>query len=139
MANLDNTLQEIVNMDYDMLLGMAKKAVTNLKPAVCKADPNQKGGYMTACVVLTAMMADGKVSPPERQLLKDLLQLNDQKAGAFIQLYRNEMAVWTQRFLNQVSSDEKADTMILITCIAAVDETISKEETALIRKLVKES
>lgn len=136
MSNLENTLQEIVNSDYDMLLGMAKKAVTNLAPAFRKADPDRNGGYITACILLSAMMADGKVSPLERLLLKDLLQLNDEKARAFIQLYKSEMVVWTERFLNRASLDEKADTAMLVACFAAVDETISKEETALIRKLL---
>ena len=50
-------------------------------------------------------------------------------------MYDSRMAGLTNHFADNMAEDIKADACMLISTIASVDEKISKEEAAFIRKL----
>ena len=62
--------------------------------------------------------------------------MNQDGVQKLIKMYDSRMADLANHFVDNLGIDVKADAMMLITAIAAVDEKISREETGLIKKLL---
>ena len=129
-------MQKWVNTDYKELAEMAKIAVAKLMPACKAVDEQYKGNYMLASLVLTAIGADGVLTALESKLLGDVLGLDQDGVQRLIKMYDSRMADLADHFVDNLGTDVKADALMLITAIAAVDEKISREETGLIKKLL---
>ena len=99
-------------------------------------DEQYKGNYMLASLVLTAIGADGVLTALESKLLGDVLGLDQDGVQKLIKMYDSRMADLADHFVDNLGTDVKADALMLITAIAAVDEKISREETGLIKKLL---
>ncbi len=134
--SLNDTLQNLVNKDYDELLGFAKIAIGKILPACKAVDTEHDGVFMVTSIILSAVAADGKLSAIENKFLKDLLALTDEQINGFVGMYDDRMAELTDKFADALPADLKADVVMLVCCIAAIDETISCEETAFIKKLL---
>lgn len=131
----EDLMQKYVNTDYDVLRDLAKEAANRLMPTCKQVDPDHDGNYMLASIVLSAVAADGTVTALEQRMIKDVLGLDDEGIQKFVKMYDSRMVELTDRFCDKINDDVKADTIMLFTTFAAVDEKIAKEETALIRKL----
>ena len=129
-------LQEFVNKDYDELLNLAKQAVTRVLP-VCKSVDEQNNGIgaLTA-ILLSAVAADGKLTRLEAQFLGDITGLDAAGVDKLTDMYSGKMVELTDLLADKFSKEVKADIMILVTCLAACDETISREETAFLRQIL---
>ncbi len=135
--SLNDTLQNLVNKEYDELLGFAKIAIGKILPACQAVDKDNNGVFMVTSIILSAVAADGKLSAIEKQFIHDLLDLTDEQIDTFIGMYDSRMAGLTDQFADALTADLKADVVMLVCCIAACDETISREETAFIAKLLE--
>ena len=135
MSSFSELMQKYVNTDYEVLVDLAKEAVHRLMP-YCKAvDPDHNGNYMLTSLLLTAIGADGKLTALENKMLQEVMGLSNEEVQKLIGMYDSRMPELADYFADNMSDDTKADTIMLITLFAAVDETICKEETAIIRKL----
>lgn len=138
MATTFNELmQKYVNSDYETLVALAQKALVNLLPACKAVDPDNDGLFMATSIILAAIGADGVLTGLEKKLLKDALGQDDEVIEKFISLYDSRMVELVDHFADKTNDDIKADTLMLITAVAAVDEKISREETALIKKIME--
>ena len=135
MSSFNELMQKYVNTDYDVLVDLAKEAVRRLMPYCQKVDTQYNGNYMLASLLLTAIGADGKLTQLESKMLQDVMGLDKDDVQKLIGMYDSRMPELANYFADNMSDDTKADAIMLITVFAAVDEKISKEETALIRKL----
>lgn len=136
MATFNELMQKCVNEDYETLLMMAKNALGKLLP-ICKlVDKDNEGVFMATSLVLSAIAADGYLTALEKKLLKDALGMDDATIQKFIGLYDSRMVELVDTFADNINDDVKVDVLMLVTAVAAVDEKISKEETAFIRKLM---
>lgn len=135
MTSFNELMQKYVNTDYDVLVDLAKEAVRRLMPYCQKVDPQHNGNYMLAALILTAIGADGKLTPLESKMLQDVMGLDKDAITKLIGMYDSKMPELADYFADNMGDDTKADAIMLITVIASVDEKICKEETALIRKL----
>ncbi len=135
MATFEELMQQYVNSDYEVLLSLAKEAVNHLLPVCKKVDPENEGCFMLSSIILSAIGADGVLTALEKKLLKDALGLEEENIQGFIDMYDAKMVELTDQFCDNINDDIKADTIMLVTIFAAVDEKISKEETAFIKKL----
>ena len=135
MATFNELMQKYVNTDYSTLVDLAKEAVKRLMPYCQKVDPDHNGNYMLASLVLSAIGADGVLTALESKMLGDVLGLDKEAIQKFIGMYDSKMPELANYFADNMNEDTKADTIMLITTIASVDEKIGKEETAFIRKL----
>jgi len=129
-------LQNFVNKDYDELVFIAKKAISELQPACAAVDKDNDGFFMMTSIVLTAIGADGTLTQKERALLRDVLNVDDETISKYIKLYDAKMVDLVDSFVDNLGSDVKSHAMMLVLSIMCSDEKISKEETALIRKLL---
>lgn len=137
MANSFNELmQDFVNTDYSKLVAMAGQAMANLIPVCKQVDPDNDGFMMLSSIVLAAVGADGKLSALEKQFLCDVMGLNGATVDKYIGMYNSKMPELVDHFVDTLGGDIKSNAVLLVCCIAACDETISREETAFIRKLL---
>lgn len=136
MVSFEELMQQYVNFDYDVLCDLAKKALDHLTPICSEIDVDGHGAVIVSSIVLSAVMADGVVSEPERRLLKDVFALEGEDLSIFIQKYNASMVELVDCFCVKMEKKIAADAVMLAACLMAVDETISKEETALLRKFL---
>ena len=135
MTSFNELMQKYVNTDYQVLVDLAKEAVSRLKVPCRTVDPDNDGNYMLCSLVLSAIGADGILSALEKKMLSDVLGLNEGEIQKLISMYDSRMPELSDYFVDKMGEDIKADAILLITTIASVDEKICKEETAFIRKL----
>lgn len=135
MTTFNELMQKYVNTDYDVLVSLAKEAVKRLMPACRSVDPEHNGNYMLASLVLAAIGADGTLTALESKMLSEVLGLDNAGIQKLIKMYDPKMPDLVNHFADNMGEDTKADTIMLITVFASVDEKIGKEETAFIRKL----
>lgn len=136
MSSFNELMQKYVNEDYSTLVSLAKQALNELLPVCKKVDADHDGFFMVTSIVLSAIAADGYLTALEKKMLKDVLGLSDDSIQKMISLYDSRMVELVDKFADGINDDVKAHVMILVTAVAAVDEKISKEETAFIRKLL---
>lgn len=129
-------LQDFVNKDYDELVYIAKKSIADLHPACAAVDKDNDGFFMITSIILSAIGADGTLTEKERALLRDALNVSDEVISKYIKLYDSKMVDLVDSFADSLSTDIKSSVMMLVLSIMCSDEKISKEETALIRKLM---
>lgn len=135
MASFEELMQKFVNSDYEVLLGLGKEAVSRVLPKCKAVDTDNNGMYMLSSIVLSAIAADGYLTALEKKLLNDVLGLDEDTIQKFISMYDSRMADLTDAFCDNLDADTKADVIMLVTIVASVDEKISREETAFIKKL----
>ncbi len=136
MASLDEILQDIVNKEYDELLNIAKRALAEILPACKAVDTNNDGMIMLSSIILSAIGADGNLSAKERQFLRDLLGFSDEQVSNFIKLYNGNESDLVDMFVDTIQGEVKTSTVLFVCAICAVDETVSADEIAYIKKLL---
>ena len=141
MANVtyNELMQNYVNADYDVLLGVANNMLNDLMPFFAKYADDGNGASVVLPFICTALAVDGKVSELEYRFVKDVTGIDvpyDEFKGFVQQFYSD---AWVER------ADKLADacpqeikTSLLSFCLAflAIDEKISKEENGFISKLL---
>ncbi len=130
-------LQEFVNKPYDELVFIAKKAIGELHPACAAVDTDNNGFFMLTSIVLAAIGADETLTDKERGFLRDVLSISDEAVTKYIKLYNKSMVDLVDSFADNLNTEIKSHVMMLVLSIMCVDEKISREETALIRKLLE--
>lgn len=135
MSNFNELMQKYVNTDYPMLLDLAKEAIRRLTPACKQVDPQHDGYYMLSSIILSAIGRDGQLTALEKKLLIEATGMKETDVGRFLAMYDPQMPDLVHYFCDNMGEDLKADTIMLVTIFAAVDEKICKEETEFIRKL----
>jgi len=135
MATFHELMQKYVNEDYENLVALAQQAVNNLLPVCAELDKENDGFFLLCSIIFSAVAADNNLTALENQFLQDILPLDNDKIDALTEMHSGAMAALTDRFCDSMGDDVKADTIILVCTIAAVDEKISREETAFIKRL----
>ena len=135
MASFNELMQKYVNTDYPVLLDLAKEAIRRLTPACKQVDPQHDGYYMLSSIILSSIGRDGTLTPLEKKLLVESTGMDEASVNKFLAMYDPQMPDLVNYFCDNMGEDLKADTIMLVTIFAAVDEKICKEETEFIRKL----
>ena len=136
MATFEEILQNYVNSDYDTLIGLAKQALVDLLPACKAVDAEHDGFLIITSMILSAIGADGVLTGLEKKFLSDVLGQDEATIQKFIGLYSSKMAELVDKFADASSAEIKSKILVLVTAVAAVDEKISHQETALLRKIL---
>ena len=129
-------MQEMVNKDYNELVAFGKEAMSRVLP-VCKAvDEEHEGMAVLTAILLSAVAADGKLTGLEAKYLSDLTGLDAAGVDKLTDMYTSNMVNVTNVLADNCPTELKANILMLITCLAACDETISHEENAFIRYIM---
>ena len=135
MADFNEMMQNIVNKDYDELVGFGKIALTKIMPVLKAVDEEHEGVFALTSIILSAVGADGTLTVLERNWIKDVIGLSDDAIDGMIKLYTSKTEDLTDALFDNGPTDFKGDLMMFVLSILAVDEKISKEETAFVKKL----
>ena len=137
--SFNEILQDIVNQCYEQLLQNASDAINDVMPFFDKAADDGDGSKFIVPIICTVMAADGKFSQLEFKFIKELLNSNmsyDEFKNVIQQYYSESWRNTVDQLIDACDTKTKASLLCLCTYFAAVDETISKEETAFLRKLM---
>lgn len=129
-------MQKFVNKDYSELLALAKEAMVRVMPACKVVDEEHEGMAMLTAILLSAVAADGKLTGLEAKFLCELTGLDANGVDKLTDLYTGQMVNATDILADNCPAELKADILMLITCLAACDETISRDENAFIRQVM---
>ncbi len=135
MADFNQMMQDIVNKDYDELVAFGKIALGKIMPILKAVDTDHDGMFALTSVVLASVGADGTLTALENKWLKDVMGLQDETIDNMIKLYSSKMEDLTDALFDNAPQEFKGDLMMFVLSILAVDEKISKEETAFVKKL----
>lgn len=138
MKKFNQLLQDLVNKPYEELLELAKMATAKAMDFFAQFDKENNGAEMVLPVIFTILASDGKFTALEYQFLKDLVgDVNFDKAKTSIQaFYSDEWEASVDELIDACSKDMKSNLLLLVTCVAAVDETITVDEQRYIAKLL---
>ncbi len=137
MSRFMETLQKYVNLNYDELVFVGKRALTNLMPACVKADPENRGELMIMSIILSAVGADSTLSKKEKKFVCDILEIDEDTFKLYSDKYSTKMKDVTDLFADSLSPTVKGDALTLVVAVASCDEKISHEETAFIKRILK--
>ena len=138
MATLNELLQDFVNRDYEELVAIGKIAFAKVHPVLCKIDAENNGYFLMTNVLLSAIGADGKLTDLESKWLKDVAGLDDNAIDTLLKLYNTKTEDVTDALFDNAPETLRADLLMLVLSIMAVDEKIAYQETAFLAKLMQQ-
>ena len=126
--------QKMVNKDYDQLLEEGKMTIAAVISILKKHDfKDEDIGVFLALFISAAVASDGKYSALEQKFMNDLFGTIDVVVPSAV-----DTALYDKlnKFVDVLPSDEKVILCHLAVIIAAVDQTIDKNELAYILELL---
>lgn len=135
-TSFDDLMRSYVNEDYDVLVATAKKTFNEFYPVCKKIDTENDGFVLVTAIILSAIGADGKLSALENKFLKDVIGFTDDTIDNLIKLYTGKEEAAIDSIVDQLNQDLKVSIITFICCLCACDETIKREESAYIKRLI---
>ncbi len=136
MLIINAIMKKYVNLSYKSLVNYARLSVHILRTACAKADEEGNEGYNLACIILSAINADGTVKDGEIQFICDILDTDEESAKALAELYTDDMPEKAKKFCTDLSGDLKTEVARLVLCIGAADLSFNTAEAILAFNLV---
>lgn len=134
--SLNETLQKIVNEDYDTLVNLAKRAIADILPCCQKVDAKNDGIVMLTSILMAAVAADRTLTALESKFIGEITGLNEETILSLARVKPAENAELVDRFADVLNAEDKAALCFLVSTIFACDEKISAEENQYLHKLL---
>ena len=132
-------MQDYVDKSYNELYDIASKSLSIAMDVFNKIAKDGNGAPYVVLFISTVLAMDGKFTELEYKFLNDLLGggVNYESAKANVQShYRDEAFDLADKLIDSCTDDFKTVLLMLVTCFAAVDKTITVEEARYIAKLM---
>ena len=141
MATFNELMQRFVNESYDSLLNIANQSLRDVSNALTDffSDKPEYATQSTVMLFACCLGADGKLTELEARFLNDLLCANHSYSTlcTMISTHANKDSLEIiDKLVDTLDQDSRAAMLTLATCFLAVDETITREEVALISLLM---
>lgn len=142
MATFRETLQGLVNMSEEGKIRCAVESYVSLLPKLREYDEESNGAILFLSIVSTAVAADGTFSAKEKMLVSALfkaqgLEMSDQEMVGLVKNASGQKGYELIQSLSKVLDGEsRANLVLFIASICAIDDTISKEEIAYLESLL---
>ena len=139
MKSFDEIMQDLVNESYDTLVYFAKRSLETLIPPVSKMLGSNDDVANTFLVLFsTCIGADGKLTSLEADFINDVLDADhDYESVSNVVSgipYENGKSLIVA-LSKALDDNEQAALITLCASFCAVDETISRDEVAMIKQL----
>ncbi len=140
--SFDQLLQDLVNKDDEEKIAIAVDAYKDLLPVLTALDPKTNGIFMTMLLLGVTAGADGKLTVGEARFIHALMeargvQMTDEKILAIVENANHEEAYDILRELRgRLTDDGVASLFTFIAAICSMDDTISREEIALLKAIL---
>ena len=139
VAKFNALMQEYVDKSYDELFEIANQSLSVAMEAFNKLAKDGNGAPYVVLFISTVLAMDGKFTELEYKFLNELLgggvDYNSAKANVQSH-YSDEAFDLADKLIDSCPDDFKTVLLMLVTCFAAVDKTISVEEVRYIAKLM---
>ena len=133
--SISDMLQEIVNLPYAKKLEGAKAMLGGCYGILTKKGFDSKQATVLLLTFLAAAVAsDGKFSAQERNMLKDMF--DDDLEGIVNMIDKSKFELMDQ-LVDSLGADDKSTFILLAIYVAAVDDTINKDELTYLVKLMQ--
>jgi hypothetical protein len=132
-------MQDYVDKSYNELYDIASKSLSIAMDVFNKIAKDGNGAPYVVLFISTVLAMDGKFTELEYKFLNDLLGggVNYESAKANVQShYSDEAFDLADKLIDSCTDDFKTVLLMLVTCFAAVDKTITVEEARYIAKLM---
>ena len=132
-------LQDYVNKPYEELLEIANDALAVIVEALTQVAPEENTAEFILPFIATTLASDGRYSEMEHNFLNDVLQgdLTYEEAKNCMQAHYNpEVFEFVDQLIDSCGQDLKSALILFCLCFAAVDETITRDESAYLVKLL---
>ena len=145
MATLNELLQKYVDASYETLLEIANQNFSNLMPVfeeVAKkahGDDNNGGAEIMVPIMCATLAVDGRFTELEYNFFKDLVgsKMSYEQVKSVVANYANEEGfALVDGIFDACGSELKSELLSFVLCFLAIDQTISSEETAFIKRLL---
>ena len=139
MATLNEILQKYVDASYEELLALAIESFDKLMPVFNEVADDGNGAKFIVPVMCASIAADNRFSTLEYKFIKDLLEssLTYDDFMASVRRYSGEEGQeLVDKLFDACGTDMKTELLSFCLCFMAVDETITKEETAFVKRLL---
>ena len=139
MATLNEILQKYVDASYEELLALATESFDKLMPVFNEVADDGNGAKFIVPVMCASIAADNRFSTLEYKFIKDLLNsdLTYDDFMTSVRLYSGEEGQeLVDKLFDACGTDMKTELLSFCLCFMAVDETITKEETAFVKRLL---
>ena len=134
---LNEILQDYVNLSYEELLGVASHAAKTVIPFFNNAVEDGNGAIFTISFIGTCLASDGQLSALEKKFVCDLFGADPETVEGIFASINSEIVRIVDEVFDSIPTDEvKSALLSFCLCFLAVDERISREEVALIQKLI---
>ncbi|MCR4908875.1 MAG: hypothetical protein K5985_08585 [Lachnospiraceae bacterium] len=141
-SSFDELLQDLVNKNDEEKLDIALDSYKDLLPVLREVDPKTEGIFMTMVIMGATAGADGKLTVGEDRFIRALMEargveMTDEKVLSILDMGTEEDAYDIIRELRSRLNNAGAGALVsFIAAICAMDDTISREEVALIKSLL---
>ena len=132
-------LQEFVNKPYEELVSIANAALEVIVDGFNKIGAESKPSDFILPFIATTLASDGKYTQLEHNFLNSVLEadLTYEEGKNYVQVYYNEEVLnLVDQMIDACGEDLKNSLIIFCLCFAAVDETVTREESAYLAKLL---
>lgn len=141
MATFNEVLQNYVNLSYEQLVAIGKESLCKMALGLDKFFDGDDDTGATALLVFVSSIlgADGRLTTLECRFLNDLLEADhsyDSVCEMVAAFSNQEHRDLTDRLIDSLDDETKAEALAVALCFCAVDETISREEVAYFKKLM---
>ena len=138
VAKFNALMQEYVDKSYDELFEIANQSLSVAMDVFNKIAKDGNGAPYVVLFISTVLAMDGKFTDLEYKFLNDLLGggVDYNAAKANVQShYSDEAFELADKLIDSCNTEVKSTLLTLVTCFAAVDQTITVEEARYIAKL----
>ena len=133
----NEVLQGYVNLSYQELLQTAHQAAQKVIPFFNSVVEDGNGAIFTISFIGACLASDGQLSSLEKQFVCDLFGVDAATVEGIFKGTNAEIVHIVDQVFDTVSDQEvKVALLSFCLCFLAVDERISREEVALIQKLL---
>lgn len=138
---INDIIQKYVDLDYNRLLEIATGNMQKILPYFEKTVKDDAQCNEAIMLFLgTVLATDGKFTDLEYKFLNELLggDMDYKRAKKFVASnYSDDNEDYADSIFDACPDEIKSELLSLCLCLAAVDETVTREETRLIKKFME--
>lgn len=140
MPTFEELMQYYVNRDYEELVDCAKHGLADIYPYLTSTAEEIEGASVSKLLIAiigACLSVDDQLTPLEVSFVKEITGQDADFASEIASYYNNETARdFVDALFDNCPRDKQAAFLTFCLCFLAVDERISHEEAAFVRRML---
>ena len=135
MNSWNEMKRELMNKGFEEKLQVAKGALDGSLHVLKRLYPNEWGRVLF-CLFASAIAADGTLSEAEERFIGALLDLPTHSVKMIAAGYTAATDDFVDQLVDYLPDEEREALILLVACVAACDETMTRKESAFVERLI---